>query len=127
LWEAAALDRQTLISGVRAKQYLALRIKAAFSRYKGWVLQASIVQGAVPAASLSPFAPLNVIAIFAVGISSLPGRTKQALGGIAWAGQMPSHCGACRHGKKDRGRSNQCKFRHSFLPRLRVSKIAKYP
>jgi hypothetical protein len=57
-----------ITSWVGAEQYLALRIKAAFSRYKAGVYQASIVERAIPSAALSPFAPGHVIAILAVGI-----------------------------------------------------------
>lgn len=55
--------RQTITSWMCPKQYLALRIKAAFSRDKARVTPASIVERAVPSASLSPFAPGDVIAI----------------------------------------------------------------
>lgn len=68
------------------KQYLASRIKAAFSRYKARVMPASIVERAVPTASLPPFRPCDVIAVLTVGISRFPGRTKEALDGAAWTG-----------------------------------------
>ena len=104
-------------SGVGPKQHLALRIKAAFSRYEARVTQASIVEPAVPSASLPPFAPGDVIAILAVGISRFPGRTKEALGGVAWTGDYVSgHRGSCQHGKKDGGGADQFEFRHAFLP-----------
>src|SRR5690242_6981620 len=70
-------------SGVRAKQRLALRTKAAFPGDKAGIKNAGIIQRAVPPAALSPFAPSDVIAIFAVGISWFPGRTKNALAGVA--------------------------------------------
>src|ERR1700722_1559561 len=77
---------EQITSLVCPKQYLALCIKAAFSRNITWIKIASIVERAVPTASLPPFRPFEVIAILAVGISRLPGRTKDALGGMYWTG-----------------------------------------
>jgi len=76
---------QMITSSVRPKQNLALLIEAAFSRYEGWVVKASIVERAVPRTSLPPFAPGDVIAILAVGISGFPGRAEEALAGVGWA------------------------------------------
>ena len=87
-----------IVSRVRPKQYLALSVKTAFSRYVARVMPASIVERAVPTTSLPPFRPFDVIAIFAVGVSGLPGRTKYALGGTAWTGDyLPGQRGPCQH------------------------------
>jgi hypothetical protein len=78
-----------------------LRIKAAFSRNKARVTQASIIERAVPSAALSPFAPGDVIAILAVGISRFPGCTKDAQGGIDRTGDyVPGRRGFCQHRKR---------------------------
>ena len=96
-----------ITSWVCPKQYLALRIKAAFSRYKARVTPASIVERTVPTASLSPFRPFDVIAILAVGIARFPGRTKNALGGVDWTGfYVPGHRGSSQHRKKDCGNAD---------------------
>jgi hypothetical protein len=111
-------------SWVCPEKYLALRIKAAFSRYIARVTPASIVEGAVPTASLPPFRPFHVIAIFAVGISRFPGRTKDAHGGVGWTGDyMPGHRGFCKHRKKDSGNANQSEFRHGFLPLVPITQV----
>jgi hypothetical protein len=116
-----------ITSWMRPKQYLAPRIKAAFSRYKAGVVPASIVERAVPTASLSPFGPCDVIAILAVGISRFPGRTEEALGGAAWAGDdVPGHRGSRQHRENGRGGANQSEFRHSFLPLIPLTPITKY-
>jgi hypothetical protein len=75
-----------ITSLVCPKQYLAPCIKAAFSRNITLIKVASIFERAVPTASLPPFRPFEVIAILAVGISRLLGRTKDALGGVYWTG-----------------------------------------
>jgi hypothetical protein len=111
-----------ITSWVRPKQHLAVLIKAAFSRYEAGIEQAGIIKGAVPTTSLSPFAPGDVIAILAVGISRVPCCAKEALGGVARAGGempclVPGHCRCCQHGKKNRGYAHQTKSRHVFLPR----------
>ena len=108
--------RQMITSWVCPKQYLALCTKAAFSRHIARVTRACIVERAVPTASPPPSAPGDVIAILAVGISGLPGRTKEALGGVAWTGDyMPRHRRPCQHRKKDYGNANQSEFHHAFL------------
>jgi hypothetical protein len=105
------------ISRVCSKQYLALSVKAAFSRYVARIMPASIVERAVPTASLPPFRPFDVIAIFAVGVSRFPGRTKDALGGTAWTGDyLPGQRGTCQHRKKHCGNANQSDVFHSVLP-----------
>ena len=109
-----------ITSWVCPKQYLALRIKAAFSRNITRVKVASIVERAVPTASLSPFAPSYVIAILAVGISCFLGRTKDALAGVDRMGAYaPGHRGSCQHRKKDYGGANPSEIRHEFLPWFR--------
>jgi hypothetical protein len=119
--------RQIIISWVCPKQYLALRIKAAFSRYIAGVMPAGIVELAVPTASLPPLAPGDVIAILAVGISRFPGRTKDALGGMAWTGDyVPGHRGSCQHRRKGRRNANQPEFRHAFVPSVPPVQITKY-
>ena len=106
-----------ITSQVSPKQRLASTIKAAFTRYISGVMPASIVERGVPAASLPPFRPFDVIAIFAVGISRFPGRAKDALGGVAWTGDYaPGHRGSCEHRKKDYGGANPSEIRHEFLP-----------
>jgi len=112
-----------ITSWVGPKQYLALRVKAAFAGYKARVEQASIVERAVPSASLSPFAPGDVIAVLAVGISGFPGRTKDTLG---WTRDcVPGARGSCQN-SKDRGGANQSEFRHSFLPLIPLSQNNEY-
>jgi hypothetical protein len=124
-WRALSAG-QMITSWVCPKQYLALCIKAAFSRYKARVMPASIVERAVPTASLPPFRPFDIIAILAVGISRLPGRTKDALGGVDWTGDyMPGHRGPCQHRKKDCGNANQSEIRHAFLPLVPASQTPK--
>ena len=107
-------------SWVCPKQYLALCIKAAFSRNITRVKVASIVERGVPSAVLPPAAPSYEIAIFAMGISRLPGRTKDALGGVVpwrvvpWiVDYLPGHRWRCQHRKKDCGSANQSESRHS--------------
>src|ERR1700722_7870588 len=122
----ASMPKQAgqITSRVRPKQYLALCIKAAFSRNITRVKVASIVERAVPTASLSPFRPLDVIAIFAVGISSFPGRTIDALGRVDWTGDdVPSHRGSCQYRKKNCGSANQSEFRHWFLPLVPMTQV----
>jgi hypothetical protein len=52
-----------------------------------------------------------------VGISRFPGRTEDALGVAAWAGDyMPGHRGPCQHRKKNCGSANQSEFCHAVLP-----------
>ena len=109
-------------SWVCPKQYLALCIKAAFSRNITRVKVASIVERGVPSAVLPPAAPSYEIAIFAMGISRLPGRTKDALGGVVpwrvvpWSvDYLPGHRWRCQHRKKDCGNANQSEFRHPYL------------
>jgi hypothetical protein len=93
-----------------------LRIKAAFSRYKTGVTQAGIVKRAVPTAPLPPFGPCEVIAIFGVGISRFPGRTVDALGGVARMDRrVPGHRGSRQHRTKDCGSADQCEFHDEFL------------
>jgi hypothetical protein len=105
-----------ITSWVCPKQYLALYIKAAFSRYIVGVTPASIVELAVPTASPPPAAPGEIIAILAVGISRFPGRTKDALGVIAGVDDhVLGHRGSCQDRKKDCGSANQSEFRHAFL------------
>jgi hypothetical protein len=118
---------ETITSWVCPKQYLTLRIKAAFSRNITRVKVAGIVERAVPTASLPPFRPFDVIAILAVGISRFPGRTKHALGGVARTGDyVSSHRrGSCQHSNKNGGNANQSEFRHAFPP-LWLPLIAKY-
>jgi hypothetical protein len=114
----ASMPKQAgqITSWVCPKQHLALCIKAAFSRNITRVKVASIVERAVPTASLSPFAPSYVIAILAVGISSFPGRAKDALGGVPWTGDyVPGHRGPCHYRKKNCGCANQFEFRHASL------------
>ena len=92
---------------------MAPRITAAFSRNITRVKVASIVERAVPTASLPPFAPGYVIAILAVGISSFPGRTIDALGRVDWTGDYVSgHRGSHQYRKKNWGNANQSEFRH---------------
>ena len=107
---------QMITSWVCPKQYLALCIKAAFSRFITRVKVASIVERAVPTASLSPFRPRDVIAILAMGISRFPGRTKDALGGIPWTGDyVPRHRRPRQRRREDYGCANQAEFRHASL------------
>ena len=120
----ASMPKQAgqITSWVCPKQYLALCIKAAFSRNITRVKVASIVERAVPTASLPPFRPFDVIAIFAVGITRFPGRTKKALGRVAWTGAyMPGHCGSRQHRKNDCGSAHQSEFGHAFLPLVPVT------
>jgi hypothetical protein len=106
-----------ITSWVCPKQYLALCTKTAFCWYIARVTPACIVERAVPTASPPPSAPGDVIAILAVGISGLPGRTKDALGGVDWTGDyMPGHRGPCQRRKKDCGNANQSEFGHAFSP-----------
>jgi len=102
-------DRQMITS------VLAQPIEAAFSRYEAGVAQTSIVQRAVPAASRPPLRPFDVIAIFAVRISRVPGCAKEALAGVA-RDDVPGHHGSCQHGKKDSASANQSETRHAFSP-----------
>ena len=112
---------------LKSKACKALSSKAAFSRYIARVTPASIVERAVPTASPPPAAPGDVIAILAVGISRLPGRTKDALGGVDRTGAyVPGHRGSCHHRKKDCGNANQSEFRHAFLPLVPVTHNTKY-
>ena len=101
---------------------MAPRVTSAFSRNITRVKVASIVERAVPTASLSPFAPSYVIAKLAVGISSFPGRTINALGGVHWTGGYvpPGHRGSCRYRKKSCGNAYKSESRHSFLPSVPV-------
>jgi hypothetical protein len=101
---------------------LAPRVTSAFSRNITRVKVASIVERAVPTASLSPFAPSYVIAILAVGISNFPGRTINALGGMHWTGGYvpPGHRGSCRYRKKSCGNAYKSESLHSFLPSVPV-------
>jgi hypothetical protein len=105
--------RHIVTSWVRPKQDLAVRIEAAFPRDKAGVVYAGIIQGAVPGTPLPPFAPGYVIAVSAVRISRIPGRTKNALAGVA---QVPGHCGSAQHRKEDRSSANQFEFCHALLP-----------
>jgi hypothetical protein len=117
---------ETITSWVCPKQYLAPCIKAAFSRNITRVKVASVVERAVPTASLSPFAPSYVIAILAVGISRFPGRTKDTLGRVPWSGDyMPGHRWPCQHRKKDCGNANQSEFRHPYLLLVPVTQVTK--
>jgi hypothetical protein len=110
-----------------AKQRLTLPIEATLAGNKAGIVDAGIVKRTVPAASLAPFAPGDVVAILAVGISRFPGRTKHALGGVAWTGDyVSSHRrGSCQHSNKNGGNANQSEFRHAFPP-LWLPLIAKY-
>ena len=86
---------------------------------------AGIVERGVPTAALAPFGPHDVIAIFAVGISSFPGRTIDAL--VDGAGDdVPGHRGCCQY-RKNNGRSaDQFEFRHAFLPLVPVTQVTWY-
>jgi hypothetical protein len=107
----------TMTLRVRPKQYLALCIEAALSRYEGRVMKAGIVECGIPTASLPPFGPFDVIAIFAVGISRFPGCTEDALNGTVWTGDhRPSQRWNCQHRKKNYGNPDQSEFCHAFLP-----------
>jgi hypothetical protein len=86
---------------------------AAFARNEARVLQAGVIEGTVPTASLAPFAPGKVVAILGVGISGFACRAKDALSGMGY--QLPGHYGSCQHGRKDYDSTNQSKFRHAFL------------
>jgi hypothetical protein len=115
-----------ITSWVCPKQYLAARIEAAFSRYKARVTPASVVERAVPGASLPPFGPFDVIAILAVGISRFSGRTEDALRGVAGRDDMPGHRGSRQHGSKYCGGANQPEFRHAFLLLIPLTPITQY-
>src|ERR1700739_131041 len=109
------------------KQYLALCIKATFSRNITRVKVASIVERAVPTAVPPPAAPKCVIAILAVEISRLPGRTKEALGGVPWSGDyMPGHRWPCQHRKKDCGGTDRSEIRHPYLLLVPVTQVTKW-
>jgi hypothetical protein len=114
-----------ITSWMRPKQYLALCIKAAFSRNITRVKVAGIVERAVPTAVPPPTAPSCVIAILAMEISRLPGRTKDALGGVPWIDYLPGHRWPCQHRKKDCRNANQSEFRHPHLLLVPV-KMAKW-
>jgi hypothetical protein len=117
----------------RTKQRLTLLIEAAFSGDEGGIVQAGIIERAVPAAPLAPFAPGDVVAILAVGISGFSGCTKEALAGMGGSGdEVPRHHGGRERGKKGGGSAKKSEFCHVFLPELsgkhqdqRVS--AKFP
>jgi hypothetical protein len=75
-----------------AKQRLTLPIEATLAGNKAGIVDAGIVKRTVPAASLAPFAPGDVVAIPAVGISCIPRCAKEALtltGGAR--GELPRH------------------------------------
>src|ERR1700722_1945747 len=118
-------------SWVCPKQHLALCIKAAVSRNKTRVKVASIVERAVPSAVLPPAAPSYEIAILAVGISRLPGRTEDALGGVPfggvpWSGAyVLGHRWPCQHRKKDCSNANHSELRHLYLLLVPVTKVTK--
>jgi hypothetical protein len=113
---AARRKPETITSWVCPKQYLALCIKAAFSRNITRVKVASIVERGVPSALPPPAAPSCVIAILAVGISRFPGRTKDALGGVPCSGDsVPGHRWSCEYRNKDCGDANQSEFRHPYV------------
>src|ERR1700739_1569221 len=81
------------------------------------IAQAGIVELTVPAASGSPLAPGDVIAVFAVGIPCFPGRAIDALGVGTCAGDDGSgHRGTCCH-DKSHGSAENAKFHiRSFIP-----------
>ena len=120
-----------ITSWVCPKPYVALCSKAAFWRNITRVEVTGIVERAVPSAVLPPAAPSYEIAILAVGISRLPGRTKDALrgvpfGGVPWSvDYLPGHRWPCQHRKKDRGNANHSEFRHLYLLLAPVTKVTK--
>src|ERR1700733_13832387 len=120
-----------ITSWVCPKQYLTLCIKAAFSRNITRVKVASIVERAVPSAVLPPAAPSYEIAVLAVGISRLPGRAEDALGGVPFGGvpwsvdYLPGHRWPCQHREKDCGNANHSEFRHLYLLLVPVTKVTK--
>jgi hypothetical protein len=102
---------------VRPKQYMALCIEAALSGHESRVMKAGIVERGIPTASLPPFGPFDVIAVFAVGISRFPGCTKNALNATVWTGgHRPSQRWSCQHRKKDCGNPDQSDFCHGIPP-----------
>ena len=77
-----------------SKQRLTLLIEAALSRNKAGIVDAGIVKRTVPAPSLAPFAPGDVVAIPAVGISCVPRCAKDALTLTSGArGELPRRRG----------------------------------
>jgi hypothetical protein len=101
----------------RPEQWAALLIEAALSRYKAGIVNAGVVERVVPCASLTPFAPGDVIAIFAVGISRLSGRAKDAPSRMGGSGKHgPRHHGRhqrCQQDGRNSGKPYRC---HSFFP-----------
>ena len=101
----------------RPEQRATLLIEATLSRYKAGIMYAGVVEGAVPSASLAPFAPGDVIAIFAVGISRLSGRAKDAASGMSGSGKDgPRHHGRRQRYKYDGRSTEKPDFCHVFLP-----------
>jgi hypothetical protein len=89
------------------------------------VTPAGIVEPAVPTASPPPAAPGDVVAILAVGISRFPGRTIDALGVVARAGDdLSGHCGPCCQGK-GHGSTENFEFHHAILHSVTVTRNKK--
>jgi hypothetical protein len=100
-----------------AKQRLTLCIEAALSGYESGIVDAGIIKRTVPAASLTPFAPGDVVAILAVGISCVPGCAEEALTRMRGAGNDgPADRGSCERGKKNGGSAEKSKFCHCVPP-----------
>jgi hypothetical protein len=72
-----------------------------------------VVERTVPGTSLAPFAPGDVVAILAVGISRLPRCTEEALAGAG--DEVARHRRGRQHGKQDGGSAEKSKFCHVFL------------
>jgi hypothetical protein len=96
-------------------------------------VQTSIIERTVPTTSLTPFAPGEVVAILAVGISGFSGCAKETLAGMGGSGdEVPRHHGGRERAKKGGGSAKKSEFCHVFLPEFsgkhedqRVS--AKFP
>jgi hypothetical protein len=106
----------------RTEQRLTLLIETAFSGNEGRIVQAGIIERTVPAPSLAPFAPGDVVAILAVGISGFSGCTKKALAGMGGSGdEVPRHHGGRERGKKGSGSAKKSEFCHVFLPQFQAN------
>jgi hypothetical protein len=91
--------------------------------YIARITPASIVELAVPTASPPPAAPGDVIAILTVWISRFSGRTIDALGVVAWAGDyLLGHCGPCCQGKS-RDSAENFEFHQAFLHSVAVTRV----
>ena len=90
------------------------------------VTKAGIVAAGVPSASLSPFAPGDVIGIFAEGISRFYRRAIKALAGVALVGvDVPGHCGPCCQGK-NHGGTEDFEFHYAFLHSVALMQDKKW-